>query len=615
MQSATSMCGVSFRKNPRPGQRLAIQAMAESDKLNVKLPTGYGKTFTACACYAVKQKQGVNRVLFVFPSIAQLEQFKENGAEDLLDAGVEGDRKIIDIGHQGIHALKFHRENKAHVYVINVQSLVTAAAQHVVDGLFSSGNWMIIVDEYHHYGMDKKWGAALTRLNYRALLAMSATPYRPEDDSAFGPPDIDVTYREAVDEGALKPLRGYSYCYTIEAIGNDTNELIEFTTDDLVREAGSSSPDAIEKFRITRNMRWSPKYISPLIIHPIDRMIEERARTGKRLQAIVGAMCCSHAEMVCTQIKAMYDDLEVDWVGTGERGRKPEDNRAVLSKFCPPKDKYGMRHPELDVLVHVGMAGEGLDSIHVTEVIHLNKASINNSNLQENGRAARLLLDRNGVPIVGHINFDSSSEFSSMGYVGHQIMDAMDGNAPVETVDEEQEKDQREFADLERMPILSEEPDIEIVNLRLEKIESGDPIISTTALALAEASVISGDLLAEILADKESHPKWSQIIECAQIVRKREADSFNESSRVRQLQEEVKRRTSYIASLAVKMSTDPKARREKSVIGDIKKRINIRKKRDCGAVTECADVLTEHCRWAARLEKEILMEGLPQWLL
>jgi len=171
---------------------------------------------------------------------------------------------------------------------------------------------------------------------------------------------------------------------------------------------------------IERKMRWSPKYVSPLVSIPIERMLRDRIATGYKLQAIIGAMCVSHARLVCEQVKAIFPELSIDWVGTGDNGRSDEENKKVLEIFCPKKDEEGRRRPGLDILVHVGMAGEGLDSIYVSEVVHLNRASINNSNNQENSRAARYL---DGV--MGNINFDSCSEYAVKEYVGDAIMDAL----------------------------------------------------------------------------------------------------------------------------------------------------------------------------------------------
>ena len=70
----------------------------------------------------------------------------------------------------------------------------------------------------------KCWGRAVLGLNRAFLLAMSATPTRPDDDSAFGIPDVSVKYREAVEEGVIKPLSAHAYSYRIETVSEETLE-------------------------------------------------------------------------------------------------------------------------------------------------------------------------------------------------------------------------------------------------------------------------------------------------------------------------------------------------------------------------------------------------------
>src|SRR5579884_1559783 len=97
--------------------------------------------------------------------------------------------------------------------------------------------------------------------------------------------------------------------------------------------------------------------------------------------------------MVCQQVEALLQDrASVDWVGTGPSGRSAEENAEVLRQFCPPKDKAtGLRNWTLDVLVNVGMAGEGLDTTDVTEIVFLTPANITNTNLQTIGRGSRIM--------------------------------------------------------------------------------------------------------------------------------------------------------------------------------------------------------------------------------
>lgn len=596
-----------FRKNPRDGQkRVFDQIIADHDlkTLNVQLPTGYGKSFVCCGAYSILKKQNkVNRLLVVVPTTAQREQFCQAGPHDMRDACVEGPLNFTDIGFSGLDALRRHRKNSCQAFTITAQGLIGGSGD-LVREIMSTGSWMVVVDEYHHYGIDKSWGATVGSLPYSFMLAMSATPYRKDDDSAFGAPDIEVSYRDAVKEDAVKALEGHSYVYRIDLLG-ENGDIINMTTSDLIKAAGSCNPTDIQNYVIAREMRWSPKYISPLVAHPIERMISQRITTGFKLQAIIGAMCVKHAKLVCTQVKAMYPELEVDWVGTGPDGRSPDENQKLILKFCPGKDAEGRpKTPLLDVLVHVGMAGEGLDSMFVSEVVHLNKAAINNSNNQENGRAARFL-----PGVTGHINFDSCSEFAVKGYVGRAVMDAMDFNDPKPDSDEELERSRNEEEDF-----LPEEPTIHdprIWNLELDHIDSGAPEIKRMAQAILEASG-RYDLFDQVGdPDSELH---QMAVSAYRAMRERETQSFDEKAIVAQWQEKVNLAVQKLSGRVLRMRVGRNGIVEKSIPGDIKRRINSQKKYEIGQIENNVDCLRKHWAWLRKLEQDVARIGLPLWL-
>jgi superfamily II DNA or RNA helicase len=600
MQSATTLYGVPFKQNPRVGQATVFKEIYENRprKLNIKLPTGYGKTITAVGAYSILRNLGiVNRLLFVFPTDAQLEQFVNDGPGDMMSVGISEQLSIVDIRYYGVNAIRKNSANEAQVFAITVQALSQPSGRDIVNELLSKCLWMVVVDEYHHYGIEAAWGKSVLSLPYDHLLAMSATPSRKANDSAFGNPDIVVKYRQAVEERAVKPLVAHSYNYRLDAVV-DNGEVVSFTTDELIEAAGGSSPEKIEKFKVSRKMRWSPKYVSPLVAIPIERMLRERISTGYPLQAIVGAMCVSHAELVCKQISDMFPELRIDWVGTGTDGRSGEENSAALSAFCPKKDHNGNRNPTLDVLVHVGMAGEGLDSIYVSEVIHLNKASWNNSNDQENGRGARYL---GGV--VCHINFDSGSEYAKYGYVGDAIMDAMDNDPP-----SPEDSDPRDRSG--EMPELPEEPTIQLLNVYLESIDSGE-LKKMKAVAI-EANVTGIDY--QSLDADFSNPEWKKIEGLWRGMRAREAQAHNEQATIKQWREAVNGAVSAVTGRVVRSATGNGMRFEKSFPGDVKKRINRMKKLRCGELTEDVDVCKAHYKFIKDLEVEIIASGVPSWL-
>ena len=591
-----------FKKDPRDGQKKVFERVISDDELrslNIQLPTGYGKSFVNAGVYSILKKQNrVNRLLVIVPRDAQNEQYEKDGPNDLRDAGVDGPLVVNDVRFSGLQALKHHRGGTRQVFVLTVQSMLGQNGE-IIREMMKTGSWMVTVDEYHHYGDDKAWGKAVTSLPYSFLLAMSATPFRMDDDSAFGKPDVVVSYREAVGQKCLKPLKGHSYIYQIDAILS-CGDVVTYTTDELIDEAGSCSPDAIEKHRIERQMRWSPKYVSPLITHPIERMHNERLKTGYKLQAIIGAMCVSHAEMVCEQIKSLYPELKVDWVGTGNDGRSVDVNRRILKEFCPPKDKIdNMRHPTLDILVHVGMAGEGLDCVNVSEIVHLNKASVNNSNNQENGRASRYL-----PGVEGNINFDSCSEYATKGYIGNAIMDAMDCLPP-----QSEEQEEREQGEIEYEP-MPDEPKILIYNMSLKEIDSGSPEVTRMAKVLSELTNSYQDQIGDPNSFLHSKAKVHYL-----AMRSEEAEQYNEKSIVSQWKEQVSSAVSKMTGLIIRMLQGKSIRFDRTLVGDIKRRINTRKKKALGEIQNDVNVLKSHYQWIKNLEGEILQtKEIPTWL-
>jgi hypothetical protein len=594
------MPNLSFKKNPRKGQRDVIEIAEDLTRrrLCAQLPTGYGKTFTASCVFSTLQHQGrTDRLLYLVPSTGQLDQFVQDGGADLADASVQGSHYICDVAYdKAAQSLRQHRMGTHQVFACTIQGLSSAGIGATIRSLMETGRWMICVDEYHHYGVDRTWGRSVIELerlpSCTFLLAMSATPYRPDDDSAFGRPDVSVTYKAAVMEKAVKPLRCHSYTYRVDAIHD--GDVVSYTTQEIADKAGDSSPEALE--RVFRQMRWSPKYISPLVDVPITRMQGKRLETGFKLQALIGAFCCSHAQLVCEQVRSMFPELSVDWVGTGTNGRSDADNRRVLAKFCPPKrdGKRCMEDIGLDVLVHVGMAGEGLDTVYVSEVIHLNPANRNNSNDQENGRAARFL-----PGVTGQINCESGTDYAK-DFIGSLIEHSFD-TPPGEKPEDDDQEQQEEDAQLD-LPLLPDEPSIQIVGCECIEINTGE--VHRMAQAICEITGLSLD----------SPGLYDKAVETWKKMRRDEAEKFNDRAAVEQWAEAVNNALSIVTRRTMQLMTTPGVRTDKNLIGDIKKRINSRKKRSLGAVDRDVQNLRKHYNWLKALEADLIQLGVPSWL-
>jgi superfamily II DNA or RNA helicase len=608
MQSPGSLHTVPPRKTPRDGQARVVRAALEtSGLLAIRLPTGYGKTFTAAAVFAALWARGdVTRLLYLVPTTAQLRQFCADGTDEFLDAGLEG---IVpfDIGYSETLALKKHRQNTCVVFATTIQALAAGVVGSAIREMMQSGSWMVVVDEYHHYGIDRAWGRAARDLPAKFTLAMSATPDRKHQDSAFGQPKVSVRYTEALEQRAVKKLTLHAYEYRIDAI-TVNGEPISFTTSELAEAAGGEAPDAIDKYIVDNKLRWSPKYISPLVSIPVERLLSRRR--GLPLQMLVGAMSCSHAKTVCEQIDSMFGDvLRIDWVGTGPQGRSDAENQAAIQKFCPPK-RGGRRLASdigLDVLVHVGMAGEGLDSVFVSEIVHLNRAAINNQNNQENGRGARRIPDAPEELQHATVSVDSSSDMAA--WSGSRVMllfDTENGEAPPELDEDEQEDIEHDVSEL------PDEPTVVIANCELQNIDKGDPEVRGCAEAFVEAS--RGSIGREVLADPE-HWVWDAALNLRRQELLQRANGLDGMAVLGQLREQVNIAVRIVASTVARRGST--IRFEKSLIGDLKRRIySAMKRRFEGTALEDADErgLRERYGWIKSLDSVVRREGVPGWL-
>lgn len=611
MEHASALPEMSWQKNLRSGQRKTVDLFGPGKtKVVTQLPTGYGKTLTAACCYLqAKATIGVNRVLYIAPKSGQVTQAADEFPRAIQNI-VGGSPKSHVVGENPITALKAHRKQAAEIFITTVQALVTSEATFsAVMDMLATGRWMIVIDEHHHYGdlEDSAWTKKVLGLPALAVLAMSATPSRSDGSSPIGEPDVKVKYREALAENAVKKLNLHVYEYRIDAI-TVNGDVIPFTTSDLFREVGSSDAAEIERFLASRQMKWSPKYISPLVLHPLERLNDLFINKSIKGQMLVQAMSCSHAKTVCEQIKAIIPkNVTVDWCGTGPNGRSFEENAAVIEAFCPSKDAVtGKRKWTLDILVNVGIASEGLDTNDVCEVVFLTSPKVNNTTLQTIGRGARLhqRAARNDQPTCT-INVDSSSELAE--YVGSKIMDIFDLDAIFENAQDEAEEPSGK-GENDYDPLPDDMPQVGVLDVTLVDIRT-DPMF-LGVLDLTEKAVTHLRLTPE---EKETMLAKEVERQVREFMRKRD-ERFDITAIEAQTREKVDAAVRKVAGAFIRKASGGMSV-EKTAIGDIVRRINTQKKFALGPVDR-ADVseLEKHWRWIKQVEAQILSGEVPQWL-
>jgi len=308
---------------------------------------------------------------------------------------------------------------------------------------------------------------------------------------------------------------------------------------------------------------------------------------------------------VCNQIKAILPTLEVDWVGTGPNGRSDKENRAVLDRFCPPKNANGKRPWTLDVLVQRGIAGEGLDTTDVSEVVILSACTGTVQDMQLFGRGARVIRDATGsvIDVVCTINVDSATEIAKDDrYLGSKIMDIFDSDVRKE--EDEDDKDDDDGFDPSEYREMPDDPIVVLADVSLIDIRTEPGYMEVF-------NTLRTDPGASPKTDEELHMIADRTLR--EYIARRD-QSLNASSVIAQLRQQVDNAVSKVVGLAIRQLSASGMRVEKSFIGDMKRRISTRKKKMFGAVDDGEDVLREHYRWLKDLEIEILSGEYPTWL-
>jgi hypothetical protein len=114
--------------------------------------------------------------------------------------------------------------------------------------------------------------------------------------------------------------------------------------------------------------------------------------------------------------------------------------------------------------------------------------------------------------------------------------------------------------------------------------------------------------------EDESSELWQFAIEGVRKMRSQDAAVHNERSVILQWEEAVKNATSTVTGNAIRLMSKGGIRVDKSLIGDIKKRVNSRKKRDLGTAEKTVDSLRAHYQWLTNINERFESEGVPQWL-
>ena len=346
-------------------------------ELKVELPTGYGKTFVICAAYATLKDLGyVDRALIIVPSDEQFKSYLNDIEADMKKMGAKITAAVPAHSDFGF---KMHLRNQAEIFVTTIQSLsVNGNSQRIAFDLMSKGKWLLAADEYHRYREEGVWGQAITnnikpQVNFS--LAVSATPNRTDkaDKAIDGDIDVQISIKDAIEEGAIRTVAVYSSGYTLDIsfLGDDQPQ--RFTTKQLIKELDIDGKD-ISAVEVKKELRYYPKYLNKILLDAMAQLDNLQADKPKEHKMLVFGLGVSHAKLICDQINKISDRKRADWIGVQSTIKKDDNTSIQIGRSDKVNNQVieNFKKGDIDVLVQVRKAAEGFNDVKCSVLLFLN---------------------------------------------------------------------------------------------------------------------------------------------------------------------------------------------------------------------------------------------------
>lgn len=609
VQSAPWKQFFRFNGEARRGQSDLWNAVLKTEGPYLALlPTGYGKTLAACGTYVIARAQDrATRLLVLVPTDQQRTQWANGAKKNLARCGY-----TLRLGAYLISKeprdLRYCEDGHAEVFVATYQQAHTDPQFWA--RLLGSGKWFVVFDECHHLHVDGRWGQETNEFDTAERLYLTATPMRHDGRTLIGVPrrtrddgaselrpTVNVSYGEAVDEEAVRPVRVHVHHYFVDVQSPDGR--VERLTTERMREEGVTD---FADYETKYQLRYCEKYLSSILLDAT-RMLDARniLHPGQH-QMLVFAMTCRHAEAVARALNGIMEPGFADWIGMT---RRDQENEAVLSAY---------ESNRLQCLVQVDKAGEGFDNVRCSVLVFLHLIKSATKNTQQIGRGLR----RNeSIPFES----DECQVFAS---ADSPMLDvARDLENAAELIVAEQSKEAREVSAREKSSNVATIPSVAVVSAQLDRVEIVCVGTSTPSVDMRRAAFAADWLRSKGVPDVEKMPASALINVADGIGEQQRAKSpaselfANESLKLDFWRSKVKQGAGLLARNVVQLRADADGERfERSLLGDTIRAIHSEWIRRSGnghdAMT--AEHLQKKYDWI-RGVNEALKEGVvPPWI-
>jgi len=303
---------------------------------------------------------------------------------------------------------------------------------------------------------------------------------------------------------------------------------------------------------------------------------------------LVYAYSCAHAKSLCQIIGGHAPGLRVDWVGTGPNGRSDTENTNIIGRF---KGGAG------DVLVQVNIASEGFNCPPVSVIVDLSLTGFGPQKLQAYGRGTRVYY---GFPLVIYIPTDSNVARHAYRMAGLFDLpvdtEAPSGPCTCCPACPRCEHHEGKLFDL---------PDLHVLSAMLIGGHDFEP---TAAQVYDVATRLSRRL------DPKNNPEdFQEVYEAMTAVHRIKQEEMSEGATLAFWQEKV---TKAVSTVAVNVALKIHGRVEKSLMGDLCRRINGRWKHERRSSHDMmtAGEFEQKYTWLIHINDDVKLGTLPVWL-
>lgn len=343
----------------------------------VTLPTGCGKSgLIACSPFGIAE----GRVLVVAPNLTIKDELADGTFSGTGNFYHFCDVLPPDARLPRVVALERGRVNeedcrRADVIVTNVQQMQGWLP------LFPSDFFdLIIVDEAHH-APAASWQNINETFPGAKKMYLTATPFRSDGTPIRAEPVYTYRLGDAIAAGYVKNI------VRVDAVAAEMTFTVEGESQSYTRE---EIMDLREETWFSRGVALSDVCNETIVDRSV-QLLQAKQRRGTERHQIIGAACSiRHAERVA----ALYRGRGVDAAFVASEGMTTEEREERLRAY---------ERGELDVMVHVGILGEGYDNPNISIAAIFRPFRSTAPYTQFVGRALRALPDGNRTDNLAHV--------------------------------------------------------------------------------------------------------------------------------------------------------------------------------------------------------------------